>query len=154
MRGQSCGHAFSSVHGFLALLKSVQQLSIKGWEGQLLVRAEAINALDGLQKLALKDVTIEGDLTGPCLSEIVCASLQTQLLTVLARPPPALASILVPHVLDAVVPKLSLALMYPGAPQLCARALGRLLGRSRMSPAASNSHRHVHGLVRAVPCRD
>ena len=97
---------FRSVLGFLTLLKSVQQLSLIGWERtQLLVRAEAINALDGLQKLALGRVTIEGDLTGPCLTQIVCLSLQTQLRTALARPPPALASILVPHELNAVVPQ-------------------------------------------------
>ena len=102
---------FRSVLGFLTLLKSVQQLSIKGWERtQLLVRAEAINAL---QKLALGRVTIDGDLTGPCLTQIVCLSLQTQLRTSLVRPPPALASVLVPHELSAVVPQAVLGIDVP-----------------------------------------
>ena len=96
---------FHSVPGFLALFSTVQQLSIKGWGGsQLLVRAAAINALNGLKKLALRRVTVHGDLTGPCLTQIVCSSLETQLPTVLARPPPALTSILVPHRRNAVVP--------------------------------------------------
>ena len=119
---------FHSVPSFLALLSSLQQLSIKGWgDSQLLVRAEAINALTGLEKLALRRVIVLGDLTGPCLTQIVCSSLETRLPTVLAWPPPALSSILVPHRLNAVVPEavLGIALpkvtgvvcVWPGAPR-------------------------------------
>ena len=123
---------FRSVPGFLALLKSVQQLSIKGLEGiQLLVRAEAISALSGLQELALGCVTLEGDLTGPCLTQIVCSSLQAQLLTVLARPLWSLTGS------RQWCLKLPLALKYPAAPQWCARALKRLVGWSRIGPAGS-----------------
>ena len=105
---------FGYEHG-IALLSCVQQLSIKGgWEHhQLLVRAEAINAFKGLQKLALGGVTLEGHLTGPCLTQIVCSSRRTQLLTVLARPPPALTSILVPHMRNAVVPRAVLGIDVP-----------------------------------------
>ena len=105
---------FHSVPGFLALLSSVQQLSIKGWGvSQLLVRAAAINALNGLEKLALRRVTKDGDLTGPCLTQFVCSSLETQLPTVLARSPPALTSILIPHRLNAVVPRAVLGIELP-----------------------------------------
>ena len=144
---------FHSVLGFLALLKSMQQLSIKNCEGtQLLVRAEAINALDGLQKLALGSVTIEGDLTGRCLTEIVCLSLQTQLRTVLARPPPALASILVPHESYEVVPRAVLGISVPRVTEVVRACPGA--PRWRVSHDICLYHSRMRYLVRAVPCRD
>ena len=98
--------AACSALGSFALLTSLQHLRIKGERfGLLRIRADAINALSGLQTLALEHVTIEGYLTGPCLTQIVCLSLVTRLLTVLARPPPALTSVLVPHRATDVVPK-------------------------------------------------
>ena len=151
---------FRSVLGFLALLKSVQQLSIKGWESsQLHVRAEAINALTGLQSLALGHVTIEGDLTGPRLTQIVCLSLQTQLLTVLARPPPALASILVPHMLDAVVPQAVLGVDVPWPWQTKVVRAWPGGPRWKVTHEACelhdwHSHRLYRRLVRAVPCQE
>ena len=146
---------FRSVLDYLALLKSVKHLSIIGWEGnQLLVRAEAINALDGLQKLALKDVTLEGDLTGPCLSEIVCASLQTQLLTVLARPAPALTSILVPHRVSAVVPQAVLGIDVPWGTAVMRACPGAPAWKVSHGACFFRIHRNVHGLVTAVPCQD
>ena len=146
---------FRSVLGFLAMFKSVKHLSLIGWEGnQLLVRADAINALDGLQKLALKDVTLEGDLNGPCLSEIVCASLQTQLLTVLARPPPALASALVPYKLNAVVPHAVLGIDVPWCTTVVRACPGGPCWKVMHEACSFQMHRRVHGLVRAVPCRD
>ena len=149
---------FRSVLDFLALLKSVQQLSIKGCEGsQLVVRAEAINALSGLQSLALGHVTIEGDLTGPCLKQIVCLSLHTQLLTVLARPPPALASILVPHALNSVVPRAVLGVDVPWPWQTKVVRAWPGGPRWKVSHEACelldwHSHHIYHRLVRAVPC--
>ena len=121
------------------------------------MKSEAINALDGLHKLALRNVTLEGDLTGPCMTQIVCSSLQTELRTVLARPPPALTSILVPHMPDAVVPRAVLGIdlpkvtevvrACPGAPRWkVLRETGGLYGWA--------SHCLIRGLVRAVPCRD
>ena len=150
---------FRSVLGFIALLRSVQQLSIEGWQGiQVHVNAEAINALDGLQKLALRHVTMEGDLTGPRLTQIVCLSLRTRLLTVLARPPPALASVLVPHVIKAVVPQAVLGVHVPWGTAVVSACPG--------GPRWEVSHKtcqlwdwhnllggQICGLVTAVPCR-
>ena len=145
---------FTSVHGFLTLLGSLQLLDVKGWvQRQLLVRAEAINALSGLQKLALKDVTLEGDLTGPCLTEIICSSLQTQLLTVLARPPPALASILVPHKLNAVVPFAVLGVDIPWATAVVRACPGAPCWKVSHETYGAQGDRRGRGLVRAVPCR-
>ena len=151
---------FRSVLGFLSLLPSVQQLHIKGWKHeQLLVRAEAINAFNGLRKLALGRVTVEGDLAGPCLTQIVCASLQAQLLTVLARPPPALTSILVPHRLNAVVPRAVLGIDVPRVTEVVCACPG--------APRWTVSHESrklffwdphnfewIQGLITAVPCID
>ena len=149
---------FRSVQGYLAVLRSVQHLSIEGCEGsQLLVRAEAINAIRGLQKLALKGVTLQGDLTGPSLMDIICSGLQTQLRTVLARPPPALASILVPHRVGAVVPRAVLGIDVPWAPEVPAvvRAFpGAPAWKISHGACFFRMHRNVHGLVTAVPCRD
>ena len=145
---------FCSVLGFLATLKSVQQLSIRGLEGaQLLVRAEAINILDGLQKLALKRVTVPGDLTGPRLTEIVCLDLQTQLRTVLARPPPAMASVLVFYECNAVVPRAVLGIDVPLGTAVVRACPG---GPSWKVSHETCGHRrsHVRALVSAVPCRD
>ena len=137
--------AVRSVLGFIALLKSVQQLRIEGCEGtQVLVRAEAINALDGLQKLALGCVTIEGDLTGPCLTEIVCLSLQTQLRTVLARPP------LVPHS-HTVVPRAVLGISVPRVTEVVRACPGA--PRWTISHDISMYRSQMYYLVRAVPCR-
>ena len=83
--------------GFLAMLPSVEHLSITGQDSQqLVIQAGVINALTGLKILALTRIALEGDLTGPNLTQIVCPSLQTRLRSVLARPPPALTSIFVP----------------------------------------------------------
>ena len=138
----------------------MQQLSIKGWEGsQLLVRAEAINALNGLQKLALGRVTVEGDLTGPCLTQIVCSSLQTQLLTVLARPPPALTSILVPHTLNAVVPRAVLGIDVPrvtdsGARMPWGAPLEGLTGELELWVWERYDYVIIDGLIKLVPFKD
>ena len=92
-----------SAFGCLAMLPSVQHLSIKGRDDQqLLIRAGVINALTGLKLLALTHVAVEGDLIGPYLTQIVCPSLHTRLPSVLARPPPALTSILFPIMADEV----------------------------------------------------
>ena len=108
-----------SVPGFLASLSSMQQLIIEHCgANQLLVSAAAINVLNGLETLALGLATVEGDLTGPCLTQIVCLSLQTQLPTLLARPPPALTSILVPHRLNAVVPRAVLGIELPSVTEV------------------------------------
>ena len=106
---------FHSAVDFLAPLQSVQHLSVDGQdEHQLIVRAEVIDALAGLKNLALGCVTIEGDLTGPYLTQINCLSLQTRLPSVLARPPPALTSVLIPHMTYEVV---SAAVLGIGVPQ-------------------------------------
>ena len=156
--GLPAARPFHSVPGFLALLKSVQQLSIEGWEGnQVCVRAGAINALDGLQTLALRHVTLEGYLTGARLTQIVCSSLQTQLLTVLARPPPALASILVPHMLNAFVPRAVLGIDIPWGTNMLRAFPGAPLWKvSRETCRFRNWHNYslIRGMVRAVPCRD
>ena len=150
---------FCSVLGFLALLKSVQQLSIDDWQGiHVHVRAEAINALDGLQKLALRQVTLEGDLTGPRLTQIVCLSLRTRLVTVLARPPPALTSVLVPHMLTAVVPRTVLGFDIPSKTKVVRACPGG--PRWKVSSESCelwdwhyiNCPRPLTRLVVAVPC--
>ena len=145
-----------SVLGSLALLKSVEQLHIKGCEGaQLLVKADAINALSGLQKLALEDITLEGDLSGPCLTEIVCSSLKTQLLTVLARPPPALASVFVPYKLNAVVPHAVLNIHAPRGTAVVRACPGWACWKvSHETHGSQSNRRHGRGLVRAVRCQD
>ena len=146
---------FHSLLGFLATLKSLQQLSIKGLEGsQLLVRAEAINVLDSLQTLALKRVTVQGDLTGPRLTEIVCLDLQTQLCTVLARPPPALASILVPHEGHEVVPRAVLGIDVPRVTEVVRACPGGPCWKVSHETCWCRSHYRVCGLVTAVPCGD
>ena len=100
-----------SVLDFLTMLPSLMQLSIKAWTGQVLVKAEAINAITGLHTLALRDVAIKGYLTNPHLTQLVCLSAGTQLLNVLARPRPALASVLVPyHTHDTWLPQLVLGI--------------------------------------------
>ena len=86
-----------SVLDFLTMLPCLQELSITAWTGQVLVKAEAINAITRLETLALRDVAIKGYLTNPHLTQLVCLSAGTQLMNVLARPPPALASIVVPY---------------------------------------------------------
>ena len=114
---------------FPASLSSMQMLSIKRRaNAQLRIEARAINALHGLQELALGGCIMEGDLTGPCLTQIVCLSLLTQLHTVLARPPPALTSVLVPYTLDAVVPRAVLGIDVPSETKLvpCGAPLGGL----------------------------
>ena len=151
---------FRSVLGFLALLKSVQQLNIEGWQGmQVHVRAEAINALDGLQKLALRHVTLEGNLTGPHLKQIVCLSLRTRLVTVLARPPPALTSVLVSHMLTEVVPQAVLGVDVSWRTEAVAACPGGPRWKvSHETCKVWNWNSHNHGpitrLVKAVPCRD
>ena len=149
-----------SVPGFLALLPSLQQLSIKGHgSDQLLVRAAAINALHGLQELALGRVTVNGDLTGPCLTQIFCLSLQTQLPTVLARPPPALTSMLVPHTLNAVVPRGILGIELPDVTEVvrvCPGAPRWKLSQVSCKRRVWERYDYVtiDGLIKLVPLRD
>ena len=152
--------AACSALGSLALLTSLQHLSFTGGQvGLLRIRADVINTLSGLQTLALKDVTIEGYLTGPRLTQIVCLSLLTRLLTVLARPPPALTSVLVPHVPTDVVPQAVLGMhvsVWTEVMRACPGGPGwkvsfescELLDWHHMSP------RHFTRLLKAVPYKD
>ena len=141
----------------IALLSCVQQLSIKGWEHyQLLVKAEALNAFKGLQILALGRVTLEGDLTGPCLTQIVCSNLQTQLPTVLARPPPALTSIIIPHTLNAVVPRAVLGIDVSTVTEVVRTCPGGPrweVSRERCKHGVWHWHNYVciEGMIKAVP---
>ena len=102
---------------------------------------------------------MEGDLTGPCLTQIVCLSLQTQLLTVLARPPPALKSVLVPyfHMRNAVVPRAVLGIDVPGATEVvraCPAGPRWKVSHETCRLQDWNHFGSIDRLVRAVRCRD
>ena len=143
---------------FLASLSAVQLLSISGKEVSHL-GAEAINALPFLQELALRDVVIHGFLTGPCLTQIVCLTPRTQLRLVLARPPPALTSVLVPlERMETVVPRSVLGVDVPReteAVRACP-AGPRWVVSQEACQGLWDWHSIVpmNGLVRAVRCRD
>ena len=144
--------------GVLASLSSLQRLSIKEWgNAQVHIEAEAINTLHGLQELALGDAVIHGDLTGPRLTQIVCLTPRTQLLTVLARPPPALTSILVPCMLYAEVPRAVLGIDVPRETEVVrASPAGPRWKVSHDTCALRDWHADVpvNVLVRAVRCRE
>ena len=113
VRGQHATTMLAVTLGLLSMLPNVHQLSIQGeYAWQPLVTAESINALNGLKDLALGYASIDGALTGPCLTQIVCLH-GAQLPMVLANPPAALSTILVPHRPDAVVPQSVLGLEVP-----------------------------------------
>ena len=150
-----------SVLGFLALLSSLQQLSIKALTGQVLVKAEAINAITGLQTLALGAVTLEGDLTGPRLTQMVCLHNRTHYggSSVLARPPPALTTVLVPGMLAAEVSQDVLGIEVPSMTKVVRACPGGPLWKVSSEACelwdwCSPNEGPIYGLVKAVRCRE
>ena len=169
MRGDA-GTLWPSAMGLLKELPSVRRLSLLQdmyvedcWRH---LRAEDINALDGLQDLALGHVMLDGDLTGPCLTQIVCLrigddlhpclteifceGLHKQIPALLVRPPAALVSILVPQRFDGLEPERcrcwDTVLACPGGPCW------------KLSHESSNlwdwhDFQILSGLVKAVPCK-
>ena len=148
-----------SVRGFLASLSSLQLLRItKSGDTQVHIEAETINTLHGLQELALRDVIIHGDLTGPRLTQIVCLNPQTHLLTMLASPPPALTSVLVACMLSGMPPRAVLGIDMPREAEVvrACPAGPRWVVSQDTCQGLRDWHDFVpiNVLVRAVRCRD
>ena len=164
------GTLWPSAMGLLKELPSVRRLSLlhdmyteDSWPH---IRAEDINALDALQDLALGYVMLDGALTGPCLTqlvclriadalhpcltEIVCEGLHKQIPAVLVRPPAALVSILVVQRCRGLEPEQyrywDTVLACPGGP--CWK-----LSHETSELWDWHDYSTLSGLVKAMPCK-
>ena len=145
--------------GFLGLLSSLQQLSINAYTGQVFIEADAINAITGLQTLALGAVTLKGDLTGPRLTQVVCLHNRTNYpggATMLARPPPALATVLVPGMFAAEVSHYVLGIEVPSMTKVVRACPGGPQWKvsCELWDRCNRNEGPIYGLVKAVRCTE